>query len=142
MTSSQASGQSQAITITGTFDPNPSTVSVQFLNDAYGGAAGSDRNLYVDGVTLDGTTVSGAAATIDPAVGRAGAPAFLFTNGTATFDLPGAPSATASADAVPSTALLASYMAAATTTAPPLVSDPAQTTPVPTPAVIAQSAHA
>ena len=39
-------------------------VAISFLNDAYGGSAATDRNLYVDGATLDGAPVAGAAAAL------------------------------------------------------------------------------
>ncbi len=38
--------------------------TVTFLNDAWGGTAATDRNLYVDGATYNGAAVSGAAATL------------------------------------------------------------------------------
>ncbi len=34
-------------------------VTVDFLNDAYGGSSGQDRNLYVDGIFLDGVKQGG-----------------------------------------------------------------------------------
>ena len=37
------------------------TVAVNFLNDAYGGTAATDRNLYVDGLTFGSSTTAGAA---------------------------------------------------------------------------------
>ncbi len=46
---------SQALTA-GTHD-----IAVSFLNDAYGGTANTDRNLYIDGASVDGTPVSGVA---------------------------------------------------------------------------------
>jgi beta-glucanase (GH16 family) len=36
-------------------------VQVDFLNDAWGGTAATDRNLYVDGATYNGASVGGAA---------------------------------------------------------------------------------
>jgi hypothetical protein len=39
-------------------------VSVTFLNDAYGGTAAADRNLYVDSATYDGAAVPGATVTL------------------------------------------------------------------------------
>ena len=51
---------------------------VTFTNDAWGGSAGVDRNLYINSATLDGTQVEGAAA--------------LYGNGTVTFGAtPGQP---------------------------------------------------
>ncbi len=51
---SHAAGQSQTLALQGTFGSAQHTVAVSFLNDAYGGTAATDRNLYVDGIT-DGT---------------------------------------------------------------------------------------
>ena len=39
-------------------------VAVSFLNDAYSGSSGADRNLYIDGASVGSTAVSGAAATL------------------------------------------------------------------------------
>jgi len=39
-------------------------VAVSFLNDAYGGSGAADRNLYVDGISVNGTAVGGAAAVL------------------------------------------------------------------------------
>ncbi len=49
---------SQALTA-GTHD-----VAISFLNDAYGGTPTTDRNLYINGLSVDGTPVSNAAATV------------------------------------------------------------------------------
>ncbi|MEJ1977653.1 MAG: carbohydrate-binding domain-containing protein [Acetobacteraceae bacterium] len=43
----------------GSFAAGQHTVSVDFLNDAFGGTATTDRNLYVTHATIDGTTVAG-----------------------------------------------------------------------------------
>lgn len=48
------------------------TISVSFINDAYGGSAAKDRNLYVEKVSLDGTASSSPATA-------------LYRNGTAHF---------------------------------------------------------
>jgi len=39
-------------------------VAVSFLNDAYGGSAATDRNLYVDGIAINGAAVGGATAAL------------------------------------------------------------------------------
>lgn len=52
----------------------PHAVAVTFANDAWGGTADTDRNLFVDGMDLDGV----------PLPGTAGA---LYSNGTLTFAL-------------------------------------------------------
>ncbi|WP_158743639.1 carbohydrate-binding domain-containing protein [Acidisphaera sp. L21] len=49
-------GQDQAFTVAGSFGTQPYTVTVDFLNDAYGGTATTDRNLYVDTTTVGGVT--------------------------------------------------------------------------------------
>jgi hypothetical protein len=56
-TASHASGASQTFTFKGNWEPGAHTVAVSFLNDAYGGTASTDRNLYVNDITYD---VSGA----------------------------------------------------------------------------------
>jgi beta-glucanase (GH16 family) len=57
-------GTAQSVTFTGDFGGvGPHTVGVNFLNDAYGGSgAGQDRNLFVKGITFDGTLHAGATA--------------------------------------------------------------------------------
>ena len=54
--------------------PGPHTASVEFVNDAWGGTAVTDRNLYVDSIDIAGRNI---------AVGAA-----MFRNGELTFDLP------------------------------------------------------
>src|SRR4051812_1418189 len=56
-TASHAAGQSQEYDIKGTFAAGQHTATVTFLNDAWGGTAATDRNLYVTGAKIDGTTV-------------------------------------------------------------------------------------
>ncbi len=56
-TASHAAGQDQAFTVLGGFAAGTHTVGVDFLNDAYGGSAALDRNLYVDSI-IDGATTS------------------------------------------------------------------------------------
>ena len=63
-TASHAAGQSQAVSIAGDFATGTHSVSVDFLNDAWGGTAATDRNLYVNQATLDGTTVAGSTMTL------------------------------------------------------------------------------
>jgi hypothetical protein len=54
------SGQSDTLTLNGDWATGAHRVEVNFLNDAWGGTAATDRNLYVDGATYDGAAVSGA----------------------------------------------------------------------------------
>lgn len=72
VTASHAAGKTQTFTLAGSWGPGPHTVGVQFINDAYGGSASADRNLYVDGVSYDGQASSTPAAA-------------LLSNGTAYF---------------------------------------------------------
>ena len=57
-------GATQDVSIAGTWGVGPHTVGVSFINDAYGGSAATDRNLYVDAVTYNGAAASGAPATL------------------------------------------------------------------------------
>ena len=59
-----ARGDTKAVTLEGAFGAGPHTVAVAFLNDAYGGSASTDRNLYVDGVDINGVANPGAAAAL------------------------------------------------------------------------------
>lgn len=76
-TALQSSGVSQTVDIKGTLAAGAYTVSVNFLNDAWGGTATMDRNLYVDGATVNGVTVPGATL----ALFNQGAQSFGFTDG-------------------------------------------------------------
>ena len=55
VTAIHAAGQTQAFKVRGTFGTLSHVVQVNFTNDAYGGTADQDRNLYVDSMTRDGT---------------------------------------------------------------------------------------
>ncbi|MCJ2087150.1 hypothetical protein MKK88_14315, partial [Methylobacterium sp. E-005] len=57
---SHADGQSDAITVNGDWASGSHTVAVNFLNDASGGTASLDRNLYVDSATYNGASVANA----------------------------------------------------------------------------------
>ena len=63
-TASQAAGATQTFDVDGNFSPGQHTVSVNFLNDAYAGSPSMDRNLYVDGATIDGTAISGSSQSL------------------------------------------------------------------------------
>lgn len=80
----RSSGQSDTVVINGEWNPGAHTVAVTFLNDAWGGSASTDRNLYVDGVIYGGTAVSSARKA-------------LYTNGSAGFSVNDATPATLSA---------------------------------------------
>ncbi|MBV9653917.1 MAG: hypothetical protein JOZ42_05075 [Acetobacteraceae bacterium] len=59
-TASHASGQTQLLNVLGSFAAGSHTVTVDFLNDAWGGTSATDRNLYVTGASINGTAVPGA----------------------------------------------------------------------------------
>jgi len=52
-----SSGSSQAFTVSGTFGAGPHTATVDFLNDAWDGTPATDRNLYINGATIDGVAI-------------------------------------------------------------------------------------
>ena len=51
--------QDQTFNLLGNFGSGQHKVAVNFLDDAYGGSAATDRNLYVDGASYDGVATSG-----------------------------------------------------------------------------------
>lgn len=53
ITASHALGQEQAISFLVPLPDGPHAVSVAFVNDAWGGTAATDRNLYVDSMDVD-----------------------------------------------------------------------------------------
>lgn len=57
-------GAAQDISFDQALTPGTHDVAVSFLNDAYDGTAATDRNLYVNGASVDGTPAAGAAATL------------------------------------------------------------------------------
>ena len=88
VTASHGAGQAQAFAFNGDFGAGSHSVGVTFANDAYGGTSDTDRNLYLDSATFDGTQVQGAAP--------------LYRNGTVTFAAGvAAPPAAAPATATP-----------------------------------------
>src|SRR5262249_29472769 len=62
-TVSHKSGSSQNFTFLGDWAPGMHTVTVNFLNDAYAGTPATDRNLYVNAISYDGTA-TGQSATL------------------------------------------------------------------------------
>jgi hypothetical protein len=91
VTASHSAGQVQDFTITGDYGAlGPTTVAVEFINDAYGGSAGTDRNLYVEGIDVNGNHFAGSTAADDAANGHEAddpSAAVMDVNGTATFTL-------------------------------------------------------
>jgi nuclear transport factor 2 (NTF2) superfamily protein len=87
-TATHSLGQWQDITLDGSFDTSAHTVRVEFVNDAWGGSAGTDRNLYVQSVDINGQHIAGSAALNTAANGGASADpgaAVMMVNGTADF---------------------------------------------------------
>ncbi|MBY6243938.1 carbohydrate-binding domain-containing protein [Methylosinus sp. Sm6] len=80
VSSSHAAGQFDTITLRGNWSPGSHAVSVNFLNDGYGGSPTMDRNLYVDGAIYDGAAVPGSQLTFF----TAGAAGFSVRDTTAT----------------------------------------------------------
>ncbi len=76
VTASHASGQNQAFTLQGAFGAGAHDLAISFVNDAWGGTANTDRNLYVDSVSYNGTALAQGAAA-------------LYSNGTAHFAVGG-----------------------------------------------------
>jgi hypothetical protein len=88
VTASHAAGQWQDIAIAGTLSSGPHTIAVNFINDAWGGSAATDRNMYVQSITVNGETLQGPSAENTAANGgQATDPsaAVMDINGTATF---------------------------------------------------------
>lgn len=61
---SHAAGKSDVLLLQGNWAPGKHDLSVNFLNDAYAGTSSTDRNLYVNGLSLNGSTVPGGSATL------------------------------------------------------------------------------
>ena len=64
ITALHSSGATQTFTFNQVLTAGTHDVAVSFLNDAYGGSAATDRNLYIAGASVDGAAVGGAAATL------------------------------------------------------------------------------
>ncbi len=88
-----SSGQSDTLTVKGDWASGGHSVAVEFLNDAWGGTATTDRNLYVDGMTYDGAGVANGSA----ALLSAGAATFTVQDSTPVPGAAPAPSPTAPA---------------------------------------------
>jgi hypothetical protein len=59
-----ASGDSNVFVLKGNWTTGSHQVAIQFINDAYGGTAATDRNLYVDSIACNGKTLSGTTASL------------------------------------------------------------------------------
>jgi beta-glucanase (GH16 family) len=64
VTALHSSGATQSFAFSQVLTAGTHDVAVSFLNDAYGGSAATDRNLYIAGASVDGSAVGGAAATL------------------------------------------------------------------------------
>jgi hypothetical protein len=53
-----SAGQNDIITVKGDWAAGSHKVTINFLNDAWGGSASLDRNLHVDGITYNGTALA------------------------------------------------------------------------------------
>jgi parallel beta-helix repeat protein len=76
-TALHSSGATNQLTLNGSWGAGAHTVVVTFINDAYGGTATTDRNLYVNSIAYNGTAV-------------AGTPVALTSNGSTSFAVPAA----------------------------------------------------
>jgi len=88
-TASHAAGQWQDIAIGGTYSTGPHTIDVQFINDAWGGTSTTDRNLYVQSVTMNGETISHGTASSTVASYPSDGSTELFGNGAVTYSATG-----------------------------------------------------
>jgi hypothetical protein len=78
----------QDFTYTQLLPDAPHSIAVHFINDAYGGSPGMDRNLYVSTVFFDDFNMSGSSAQNDATNGQPPSEsgvADMYVNGTATF---------------------------------------------------------
>jgi hypothetical protein len=64
VTALHASGNTQAFGFTLALSAGTHDVAVSFLNDAYGGNASADRNLYVNSASYGGANISGASSAL------------------------------------------------------------------------------
>jgi hypothetical protein len=74
VTALHSADQWQDLTFTGNFGAGSHSVEVSFINDAWGGTASSDRNLYINGVDCNGLHAGGGVTS-------------LYSNGKATFTI-------------------------------------------------------
>ena len=83
VTASHVAGNYQDITLRGAFS-GADRIAITFLNDAYAGTPSTDRNLYVDRLTLNGRLFEGEAAS-NAAGASLPSEAVLYSNGSLTF---------------------------------------------------------
>ncbi len=58
VTALKDAGQSQTVTLTGSFGSGPHVVTADFLDDIWAGTAATDTNLYVNAITLNGVATT------------------------------------------------------------------------------------
>ncbi len=64
VTALHSAGQGQTVSLQEVLSVGTHDLAVSFLNDAYGGSSSTDRNLYLLGAKVDGTTIPGAGGTL------------------------------------------------------------------------------
>ena len=64
VTTLNSSGNIQSDTLSAALTAGTHDLAISFLNDAYGGSASTDRNLYVKGVSVNGTAIPNGTATL------------------------------------------------------------------------------
>jgi len=57
-------GEADQVTVLGDFQPGAHTVTVSFLNDAWGGTPDTDRNLHVESVSFEGEVLPDSGASL------------------------------------------------------------------------------
>jgi hypothetical protein len=88
VTTLHSSGTFQDLSYEGDFGTGAHAVEINFFNDAYGGTSATDRNLYVGGITFDGTNYAGEMAANNAMNGQPDTDpnsAEMFINGTVVF---------------------------------------------------------
>lgn len=93
VTASHAANQWQDVVLNGYFSNGPHAVDVQFINDAWGGTSATDRNMYVQSISVNAEVVAGTAAVSNTAANGQQAldphAAVMAINGTAEFHTQG-----------------------------------------------------
>jgi aryl-phospho-beta-D-glucosidase BglC (GH1 family) len=114
-TASHAAGAWQDIAITGDIGAHPGLIQVNFINDAWGGSPSTDRNLYVESLTVNNRTMLGIHADSNTAQGgyADAHEAMMAVNGTLSFVMPDAhpdaAHALSLADILPASSVAADY---------------------------------
>ena len=113
VTASHAAGAQQPFTFTGNWGAGPHSISIKYLNDAYGGTSATDRNLYLASASYDGQ----ASATLNEGMYSAGETAQV------TVQAPGQGGSSATTSApIPAAASVSTPPSAPAPTSPPHMS--------------------